>query len=165
MPKEKQTYEYTGAWRGAFLAALRVFPNISKAAKSAHITRQAAYQARAIDPEFHQQWEDAWQEGIEYIEDVALSRATRKKNPSDTLIIFMLKGLKPEVYREHFDGTMTLRGAVGVSHKLDLSALSDEQLEFLQGIYEQSAIVQAATVGQLAEPGGNSSGAGDTSSS
>ncbi len=110
---EKQTYEHTGAWRSAFLAALCKFPNVSKAAKAAQITRNAAYAARQVDPEFAQQWEDAWQEGIEHIEEVALQRATRAKNASDTLLIFMLKGLKPEVYRETFKGELEMYGKGG----------------------------------------------------
>lgn len=159
---QKQTYEHTGAWRPAFLANLRKWPNISKAAKSAGVTRQAAYKARVADPGFAQEWDDAWQEGVEHIEDVALKRATRSKNASDTLLIFMLKGLKPETYRDRFDGTMTLRGNLGV-HEMGAEDLSDEDLDEIEHIYERARIAKAH--GPDAEPGGSESGEGGSQSS
>lgn len=57
----------------------------------------------------------------------------RRKN--DTLLIFALKGKKPEVYRDNWKGELALTGNVQVNHRLNLRTLSDEQLEQLESMF------------------------------
>ncbi len=88
--------------------------------------RATAYDWRAADPEFAKRWEEAKALGAEALEDEAVRRAhegweepvfhlgvatdTVRKYDS-TLLIFLLKGAKPEKYREL--SRMELTGANG----------------------------------------------------
>ena len=54
---------------------------------------------------------------------------------NDTLLIFALKGKKPEVYRDNWKGELALTGNVQVNHRLNLKTLSDEQLEQLESMF------------------------------
>lgn len=57
----------------------------------------------------------------------------QRKN--DTLLIFALKGKKPEVYRDNWKGELSLTADVQVNHKLQLRTLSDEQLDQLEAMF------------------------------
>ena len=50
---------------------------------------------------FRAAFADAKVLGIEALEAEAIRRATTENNPSDTLLIFLLKGAMPEKYREN----------------------------------------------------------------
>ena len=56
----------------------------------------------------------------------------RRKN--DTLLIFALKGKKPDVYRDNFKGEITHTGVMAVSRGPDLSKLNDEQYSQLKAL-------------------------------
>ena len=114
-------------WRGAFLAALAQTGNVTAAARAAHVDRTTAYDLRAADPEFAALWRAALDEAADLLEQEARRRAhdglvrykfDRKGQPllhpttgqpyceleySDTLLIFLLKGARPEKYRERAD--------------------------------------------------------------
>ena len=75
-------------------------PNVSKAIKAAGIGRTMAYEWRKDDPKFAQQWEDAYQNAVDNLEETAWQRAQRRDNPSDTLLIFLLKGHRKERFAE-----------------------------------------------------------------
>lgn len=113
--------------RGAFLAALEQTANVSRSANEVGVDRRLLYLAREADPEFAKQWARALAVGVEALEDEARRRAFEGyekpvfqsgslvgtvKEFSDTLAIFLLKGAKPDVYRERQD--------VHVSGSLDL---------------------------------------------
>ena len=118
--------KFTLQKRDAFLAVLSRGGTATKAARAAGITRVRAYQVRDEDPDFAARWDAAWAEGTETMEDDGHRRATegvtREKGVyhrgllvgtevvteySDTLLMFMLKGRKPDTYRE------TLKHQVG----------------------------------------------------
>lgn len=109
-------------WQTKFLNALKQSPNISAAAKVAGIARQYAYEVRAGDPDFAKAWEDALGHAVDMAEGELYRRAVKgvKKNVyyqdkqidtvreySDTLLIFLLKSHKPEVYRETVRNELT----------------------------------------------------------
>lgn len=75
----------------------------------------------------------------------ALLRPLTIRRYSDTLLIFLLKGAKPETYRETFKGEIKHSGAIGRGP--DLSNLTDEQLEQLEQLAKAAA-----------EPGSHRSG-------
>lgn len=85
------------AWRPKFLAALADSCNVTHSARLAGIGRTALYEARAADPAFAAEWDDAIEQGIEALE---LAVRERAKATSDTLAIFLLKAHRPEKYRE-----------------------------------------------------------------
>lgn len=100
----------------AFCAALATTGgNVSRACEAVGISRMTAYNWREDDPEFAKAWDNAKAIGAEALEDEATRRAfegTEKpvfhqgvecgtiREYSDTLTIFLLKGAKPEKYRE-----------------------------------------------------------------
>jgi hypothetical protein len=123
----------------AFLAALRVCPSITKAAKAAGITREAHYRRLERDPDYKPAFEQAYREGIDSLEDEAVRRATGMQRPvlyhgqpvftredpndpesklvpvmdveySDTLLLALLKAKKPELYKERVEQEISGKG-------------------------------------------------------
>jgi hypothetical protein len=99
-------------WRDAFIAYLRELPNIRRACEAVGIMRSMFYSRYSTDADFAAAVDEAKAEAIENLEATAYVRA---QTTSDSLLMFLLKAHKPEVYRENF--------------KLDVTALTDEQLE------------------------------------
>jgi hypothetical protein len=89
--------------RDKFLSVLARGGSTSLAAKKAGIGRTTAYELRARDEEFKQQWDDAVEQGTDTLEDAALERAINGK--SDTMIIFLLKSRRKEKYAERTEHT------------------------------------------------------------
>ena len=87
----------TEAWQSVFLSSFRQSGNITRSAEAAEVTRQAVFYAHKRDPDFRALYEEAKEESIERLEDVARKRATES---SDNLLIFLLKAMRPDVYRE-----------------------------------------------------------------
>jgi len=81
----------------AFLVALAKGATIAEACKTAGIGRRTVYDQRQRDEAFALRWADAIEEGTEALESEAQRRAMEG---SDTLMIFLLKARRPEVYRE-----------------------------------------------------------------
>lgn len=113
--KQVVTTEHAGenVWRPAFLASMAQHGNVTVSARAAGISRNAAYYAYNTDPEFASAWDAAYQEACDLIEAEALRRATRGTQKgiyykgervdteveySDTLMLAMLKGHKPDKY-------------------------------------------------------------------
>jgi hypothetical protein len=109
-------------WQEAFLKALRIYGNVSKAAASAKVSRKFVYTQRESDEAFAQEWAAALDQSADYMEAEAWRRAVKgTKKPvyqngklvggvqeySDTLLIFLLKGARPEKYRERRDVEMS----------------------------------------------------------
>ena len=101
----------------AFCAALAsTGGNVTRACEAVDISRMTAYGWRKDDPTFAKAWDEAKAIGLEALEDEALRRAFEGydkpivhmgvvtdtvKEYSDTLAIFLLKGGKPEKYRDN----------------------------------------------------------------
>lgn len=98
-----------------FLADLRVYGNVSHAAIAADIGRTTAYAWRERYVTFARAWDDALEEACDLMELEARRRAIEGtdepvhylgeqvdtvKKYSDTLLIFLLKGHRPEKYAE-----------------------------------------------------------------
>jgi AcrR family transcriptional regulator len=82
-----------------FLAQLAHEGNVTIAAASIGYSRQAVYLERNKDALFAAGWDDAMQQFADSLEHVAKRRAI--EGESDTLLIFLLKGARPEKYREN----------------------------------------------------------------
>lgn len=106
-------------WEGEFLAVLRKTGIVAKACKEAGITYKQAYHRRNTDDEFAMEWRMALDEAIESLEEAAWTRArdgVKVLKPiyaggkyvgdqeitqySDTLLMFLLKAHKPQMYRD-----------------------------------------------------------------
>jgi hypothetical protein len=88
------------AWVPAFIATLRNTCNVRASCQAAGIARSKAYDHRDADKAFAKEWADAIEDGIEVLEAAARQRAL---GTSDTLMIFLLKAHRPEVYRERHE--------------------------------------------------------------
>ena len=89
-----------GSWHSRFLDLLGETCNVTLAAEGAGTTRKTAYEHYKLFPEFREAWEDAKAAAVERLEAEAWTRA---RGQSDTLLIFLLKAHKPEMYREKFE--------------------------------------------------------------
>lgn len=106
-------------WEDAFLAVFARSGNVSLACAAVGINRSHTYHHRKDSPEFAARWDDAREAAMDRLEAEADRRAVegvrkRKFHPktgqqyiereySDTLLIFLLKGGRPEKYRERFE--------------------------------------------------------------
>jgi hypothetical protein len=84
-------------WQKAFLAALENTGSVTQAAAAAKVGRIVVYQHKRIDPAFAALWEQALDAGADSLEDEARKRAFAG---SDVLLMFMLKGIRPQRWRE-----------------------------------------------------------------
>ena len=99
--------------REGFLDSLRAGNTISFACDAFNLARRAMYQLREDDEAFRAEWDEAYEEGAEILEQEARRRAVdgidkpivyrgvitgKVKEYSDTLLIFLIKGRKPDVY-------------------------------------------------------------------
>lgn len=84
--------------RAAFLAVLAEGDSVTSACRVIGVARQSIYALRGRDEEFAKDWDDAIEEGTDILEDAARKRAV---DGSDTLMIFLLKGRRPNKYRDN----------------------------------------------------------------
>lgn len=103
------------AKRQRFIAELADGNTVTGAAQAADVARSTAYDWRNDDPDFRQAWDSAWDQGADLLEAEALRRAVHGvdkpvtvagereivREYSDTLLIFLLKGRRPERYRDN----------------------------------------------------------------
>lgn len=87
-------------WRGPFLAALAQSANVRLACKAAGVSREMAYRLRRQNKAFAAAWQTAMAEAVDILDAEARRRAL---SVSDTLLIFLLKAHRPEMYRERID--------------------------------------------------------------
>jgi len=89
--------------------------NVSRACAAISLTRSRAYEWRTADPLFAAAWDEAVELGTDELEEEARRRAFsgvdepvfyqgevcgEVRKYSDTLLIFLLKGRRPDKYRE-----------------------------------------------------------------
>jgi hypothetical protein len=96
-----------------FLAELAHGASVTAAAEYAGVSRAMVFRWRRDDPEFAQRWDEAVQMGVDRLEDEAHRRAVHGvarpvyqggarvgeiREYSDTLLLAILRGKRPEVY-------------------------------------------------------------------
>lgn len=110
----------------ALLVAYAGTGNVRAAAHAAGVSRQAHYQWFANDAAYKEAFQEATEDAADVLEQVAWHRATvgwQDKPPSDTLLIFLLKGLRPQKYRERYDvrGEIAHEGQVHIHFRHELA--------------------------------------------
>ena len=133
--------EICHAKKRAFLSAFAECGNKSRAAEMAGIVKQTIYTrqwredrefqvalesahvmaADRLEEEAHRRAVDGWEEPVGWYKGVAGGTVRRY---SDNLLMFLLKGARPERYRERYD----VRGTLA---HLDLRRLPDDLIERL----------------------------------
>jgi hypothetical protein len=88
-----------GEWKPVFLATLAESGIVRDCCRLAGVARSVAYETRDRDPEFAAAWADALEDACDGLAATARARALES---SDTLLIFLLKSHKPEVYGDRF---------------------------------------------------------------
>jgi len=120
--------EFSASQRG-FLTALAKGHSISGASRVTGMSRANAY--RWIKKSnFREAYDLALEFGTQTLEDYALMRATDQDSPSDSILMFLLRSRRPEIYREQ----VALHHSGEVDHKkvivLD-APLGDRQLDVI----------------------------------
>ena len=138
----------TSKKKGGFLDALAETCNVARAAELAGVARSTVYDWRVADSDFADEWEHALDLGADALEDEATRRAVEGvdepvfyqgkacgvvRRYSDTLLIFLLKGRRPEKYRDRplqgiGDKQTTGAGGGVVRYILTVPGVSDEEL-------------------------------------
>ena len=133
--------------RKAFLQVLSETANVSQACAEANINRRSAYYLKNTDLDFAAEWEDALQRATDTLEAEARRRALEGclepvvsggrlimdpddpskpmmvRKFSDTLTVLLLKGHRPERFRERFEHTGKDGGPLQVVIQGDDAAL------------------------------------------
>lgn len=114
--KPVRTNRTEEAARAAFLQALCGGISVTGACEKSGLPRRTVYDWRDADEKFAAAWDEAIEAGTETMEDEARRRAQdgvdkpvyqggkrvgSVREFSDTLMMFLLKGRKPEKYREN----------------------------------------------------------------
>lgn len=100
--------------QGAFLAAYAQLARVNKAADAAGVDRRTHYDWLREDGDYREEFERAKELAVQQLEDEAVRRAVEGveepmniggemimvRKFSDPLLMFILKGQKPTVYRE-----------------------------------------------------------------
>lgn len=144
MPRLKKDTRTKRQQQKDFLVELEKCGNITAACKLSKIDRKAVYRWKA-DPAFIVEFEESLSLGIDAIEDEATRRAFEGvKKPvfqqgrrvgyvqeySDTLMIFLLKGRRPEIFKDRHELTGKDGGPIQTAN-VDLKDLTTEQLAAL----------------------------------
>lgn len=127
--------------RELFLKALNDhWGNVSKACAAADISRTAAYAWKDEDAEFSEAWDDVVESTTEQLEGEAYRRAYEGweepvyqkgeqvgtvRRFDSTLAMFILKGRKPETYRDN--AKIELGGPGGETLRLEVHHVSSEK--------------------------------------
>ena len=135
---ELGTAQYAQA---VFLGALSTGLSVTGAGTQAETPRRTLYNWRAADPVFAAAWDDAVEAGADVLEDEARRRAVEGveepalymgrivkdeqgnmltvKKYSDTLMVLLLKGRRPNVYRERVSQEINANVNAKVEHSAD----------------------------------------------
>lgn len=168
----------------AFLAAFAECGNVSESAKAAGIHRDTHKNWRDADPEYVRAFADATECAIDVLETAARCRAVdgvRKpvlfqgeqvvidEQPliefaySDTLLIFLLKGLRPDKYRERYEVTGKGGEPLGVAAiRADVQIIiADPALAQAAGQFSERLLGSEGKVEVKVLPGGGTDGNGN----
>jgi AcrR family transcriptional regulator len=115
--KKEVDYDLPGRplWAVPFLRAYAKLGNTSEALTLAGVSRRTVYRLRDTDELFKQALSDAEEDGADELEGIAKQRA---KAGSDVLLMFLLKGLRPWIYRDNHHVIST---ATPTNYTIDLS--------------------------------------------
>lgn len=118
--KPRRPRQDNGEWHEPFLAALRATANVRLACQEAKVARQVSYRHRERNEGFALAWRDALDDACDSLEATARSRALKT---SDTLLIFLLKSHRPEVYGDRFRADINVDNQVRIQEEGYLGAL------------------------------------------
>lgn len=139
-----EAYQIQHAEKRALLRAYEDCGSITQSASRAHVARLTHYDWMESDPAYASAFADVQERYAERLEREADRRGVEGvdhpviyqgvitgtyKEYSDNLLMFRLKGLLPDKYRERQQIEHGGNVAVRHTHRVDLSALTEEELE------------------------------------
>ncbi len=147
--KQRKTHtEFTPKKKEKFLGLLvATGGNVSRSAEAVNVSRQVCYDHRDANDEFKAQWKAAIETGTEDLEQEARRRAFEGfeepvyykgevcgyiQKYSDNLLMFLLKGRRPDAYRDRsqidFKGETTVYDGKDKSAKGELESILSRRL-------------------------------------
>lgn len=93
-------------WGPRFLEVVAATGNVRLAASAAGVSRDAPYKRGRRDPRFAARWLRAREEAVDTLEAEARRRAL---DGSDALLMFLLRSLRPAVYRDRVEVALGVR--------------------------------------------------------
>jgi hypothetical protein len=153
-PTAEEVNEIQHHKKRAFLAAYAETGNVTKAAQAADIDRSTHYGWLKDDKDYAEAFKHADEEAGDTLEAEARRRAVEGieepvfhqgmvvgtiRKYSDTLLIYLLNGSKPEKYKQRVHSDVTAKVDATVTQKPDLSKLSDEELMQLEQLLTKTA--------------------------
>lgn len=110
----------------------------TRAAKAVGVSREMVFKHKEGDEAFAKRWADAIEQATDKLEDVAIERASTR---SDTMLIFMLKAMRPQKYMEK--NLLTVNSNVSISVTRAQEELKQIPREHL---IESLALLEAPTI-------------------
>jgi|APSaa5957512535_1039671.scaffolds.fasta_scaffold00673_20 hypothetical protein len=122
---------------GKFFGTLEETADVSASARSAGYPRRSVYEWRDKDPAFKAKWDSAWELGVDAMEEEARRRGMvgddqpvyqggklvgKTRKYSDTLLMFMLKGRRPDRFRDNSSLEVAAPGGGPVAFNVTLVA-------------------------------------------
>lgn len=118
--------------RKIFLDCLAAGDSVSRAAHAAGGTTSNFKSWRNRDPDFAKDWDEAIEEGTDFIEDVATERAMKK---SDPLMLAILKARRPEKYDRN-------SGKAGIEVNINVEGSKSKLLNKIARLQAQGALAE-----------------------
>ena len=127
--EDARAYKFDDERRAIFLHVLEQHGQTAKAARAAGVSATTAYDHRNRDKDFNEAWAEALEHFRDRLEVEAYRRAVDGVDEpvyqqgmevgvvrrfSDSLLTLLLKGHRPERYRERVDQTVNVSNAHGV---------------------------------------------------
>ena len=108
------------SWVGPFLVALSERGIVTEACAAASVSRTPAYELRKEDEEFAAAWDAALEVAADGLESVMHQRLAEPmgNRGSDVLLMFALKAMRPDRYREKVANPMLSNTDIVVTLKL-----------------------------------------------
>ena len=133
--------------QAAFLDALAETCSVKRACWASDVSRTTAYRWRGSDPDFAARWDEARMRSADLLHDEAVRRAIEGieepvyhagkcidtvRKYSDALLMFLLKGAKPEVYKDRVVTELSGPGGAPIAVE-DVPAAIAEILQSARG--------------------------------
>lgn len=146
-------------WQARFVTAFRERGLVRYACEAAGVSKQHAYKVRAEDPSFRAAWDEAREDAIEVLEREARRRAVdgvqkpvyqgkelvgHVTEYSDVLLIFTLKAMRPEMYRDRVSAEISGPQGGPIRTEQVLSGMDDHERTLLRRTLDEAIAAKRA---------------------
>jgi hypothetical protein len=138
-------------WTKAFLRALSNGNSMTRASEIARVHRTSVFKLRQRREDFEKLYQDACEQSADRLEDRARERADKG---NDLMTIFLLKGLRPEKFRENFTVSGNPKQPIVHQHEHEHrhKMSVDQCAQIMDVLYKAGAIRLPDTIDHLPLP-------------